>query len=485
MLPTRPTTFASWRSSHWRPMCTRRVRRSSTGSTPGCASRRSRPTPTSRGRRPGLGHLVRRRMARIGLEHVRLLETDGHPAVYADWLHAGLRRPCSCTATTTSSPSIRSTRGSPRRSSPTVRDGQLFARGAVDDKGQVLYHLEVVRALLRPRRAPTGQPQVPRRGRGGGRQPPLRRRCSSASAARLAADVIVVSDTAMWSPGVPSMCAGMRGLVAFYVALRTAIRSTSTPGSFGGAVRNAAHDAAAVAPALHDDARRVSDSGLLRRRAAGDRRRPRHDRLAAVRPGRVPRHRATEPPLAGESGFSTLERIWVRPTAEITGIAVGLRGVRREDDRARRRPRSRSRSAWCPTRIPTRSLSVHGLAPRTKVPDGLAVTCHPRGRGRAGADPVRTTRRCRRRPGWSSGSGVRRPLHARGRLRSRGGARPRARGPGRVPRGRAPRRPDPRTERAHRARPALEGHPRRRRALVRARCGRVPRSPVPSPREQC
>ena len=119
------------------------------------------------------------RMRAVGLEHVRLLETAGHPSVYGDWLHApGAPDRRSSTAITTCSRSTRSTRGCRRRSSPPIATAQLFARGAVDDKGQVLYHIEVIRALLARDGGAAGEPEAPGRGRGGGGQPELRGRCS-------------------------------------------------------------------------------------------------------------------------------------------------------------------------------------------------------------------------------------------------------------------------------------------------------------------
>ena len=78
---------------------------------------------------------------------------------------------------------------------------------------------------------------------------------------RLAADVVVVSDTAMWAPDVPSMCTGMRGLVAFSLELRTATVDLHS-GSFGGAVRNAAHVAAELVTALHDAEGHVTMPGF-------------------------------------------------------------------------------------------------------------------------------------------------------------------------------------------------------------------------------
>ncbi len=262
-------------------------------------------------------------MRTIGLEHVQLLETAGHPSVYADWLHA----PGAPTVLVYGHHDVQPVDPLAEWISPpfepTIRDGQLFARGAVDDKGQVLYHLEVIRALLgQDGRLPVnvkllveGEEEV---------GSPHFEALLTEHRELLRADVLVVSDTAMWSEAVPSMCTGMRGLVAFDVSLRTASGDLHS-GSFGGAVRNAAHVAADLVTALHDadgavtlpdfyadvlampDAVRASIAGL---------------------PFDAETFRATANGAAptGEAGYSTLERIWVRPTAEVTGIAAGYAG---------------------------------------------------------------------------------------------------------------------------------------------------------------
>jgi acetylornithine deacetylase/succinyl-diaminopimelate desuccinylase-like protein len=87
-------------------------------------------------------------LKRIGLEHVELIEGDGHPLVYADWLHARASRRCFATGTTMCSRRSRWMSGSRRRLSRTERDGNIYARGAVDDKGQMWMHVKALESLL-------------------------------------------------------------------------------------------------------------------------------------------------------------------------------------------------------------------------------------------------------------------------------------------------------------------------------------------------
>ncbi len=264
------------------------------------------------------------RMRAVGLEHVRVLETAGHPSVYGDWLHA----PGAPTVVVYGHHDVQPVDPLDAWVSPPFepaeRDGQLFARGAVDDKGQVLYHLEVIRALLaRDGALPVnlkllveGEEEV---------GSPNFEALLTEHRARLECDVVVVSDTAMWSADVPSMCTGMRGLVAFSVALTTATSDLHS-GSFGGAVRNAAHVAAELTTALHDADGRVTLPDFY------DAVRPVTDDVRATIAA-LPFSddefggNAAGAARTGETGFSTLERIWVRPTAEITGIQSGYAGV--------------------------------------------------------------------------------------------------------------------------------------------------------------
>ena len=262
-------------------------------------------------------------MRTIGLEHVQLLETPGHPSVYADWLHA----PGAPTVLVYGHHDVQPVDPLSEWHSPpfepTVRDGQLFARGAVDDKGQVLYHLEVIRALLAEDGALPVNVKLLVEGEEEVGSPHFEALLAQ-HRELLRADVLVVSDTAMWSETVPSMCTGMRGLVAFDVSLRTASGDLHS-GSFGGAVRNAAHVAADLVTALHDADGAVTlpgfyDSVVPMPDAV-------RDSIASL-PFEAEMFRATANGAAptGEAGFSTLERIWVRPTAEVTGIAAGYAG---------------------------------------------------------------------------------------------------------------------------------------------------------------
>jgi acetylornithine deacetylase/succinyl-diaminopimelate desuccinylase-like protein len=263
-------------------------------------------------------------LAEAGLENVTVLSAGGLPAVYGDWLHAGRGRPTVLVyGHHDVQPVDPESLWKTPPFAPEIRDGECFARGAIDDKGQVLYEVEAVRGLLRRdgslpvnvKFLIEGEEEV-----GSPTFEPLLR----AEGARLACDLIVVSDTGMVATDVPSTCVAMRGLVAFDVAITTA-RGDLHSGMFGGAIPNAARVAAELAAALHDDHGRVTIPGFYSAvRPLSD---AEASSLAAVPfDERAWMAQAGVTALEGEAGRTTLERIGSRPTAEIVGISGGYAG---------------------------------------------------------------------------------------------------------------------------------------------------------------
>jgi acetylornithine deacetylase/succinyl-diaminopimelate desuccinylase-like protein len=209
---------------------------------------------------------------------------------------------------------------------PAERDGLVLGRGASDDKGQVLFHSLGLRACL----AASGAAAPPvtvkllvegEEESGSDHFADLLRR----ERERLACDVIVVSDTGMWAADVPSMCTGMRGLAAAEVSLTGPVRDLHS-GSFGGGVPNPLHAMASLLAGLHDAAGRVTLPRFY------DRVRPlsaRERELFARLPFDEKEWLADaghSGAASGEAGFTTLERIWARPTAEVNGMWGGHTG---------------------------------------------------------------------------------------------------------------------------------------------------------------
>jgi len=263
-------------------------------------------------------------LTEAGFEHVEVLDTGGGPAVYGDWLHAGASAP---TALVYGHHDVQPVDPLDEWDSPpfepVIVDGECRARGAIDDKGQVLYEIEAVRGLLRTQGSlpvnvkflVEGEEEV---------GSPHFADLLTAEADRLRCDTAVVSDTGMWSPEVPSTCVGMRGLVAFDVEVRTGTVDLHS-GRFGGAVPNPAHLIARLVAGLHDGDGRVTLPRFYDRVRALT---AAEESSMAALPFDEDAWRALAGVgrLEGEAGWSTLERVGARPTAEVTGIGVGYTG---------------------------------------------------------------------------------------------------------------------------------------------------------------
>lgn len=262
-------------------------------------------------------------MKRIGLEHVRLIETPGNPVVCGDWLHAE----GAPTILFYGHYDVQPVDPLDLWESPpfeaAVRQGEIYARGAADDKGQVFMHCKAVEACLRRAgRLPVnirfvieGEEEI-----GSVHLDAFVREHRD----ELAADVVVISDSPMFDRGVPSICYGLRGLAYLQIDLRGS-RSDLHSGSFGGAVANPAFVLAQVLSRMKDRGGRVTAPGFY-----DDVRPLRAEERAEF--ARLPfnerryRNELGAPKLFGERGYTTLERLWARPTFEVNGLLSGFTG---------------------------------------------------------------------------------------------------------------------------------------------------------------
>src|SRR3954452_10992492 len=173
-------------------------------------------------------------MRRIGLQNVRLIDTSGFPVVYGDWLGAENAPTILFYGHYDVQPVDPLDLWQSPPFEATIRDGEIFARGAADDKGQVFMHLKAIEAHLKQNgRLPVniklileGEEEV-----GSVNLDDFVR----THKADLQADVVVISDSGMFARGVPSICYGLRGLVYFQIDLRGSSTDLHS-GSFGGAV---------------------------------------------------------------------------------------------------------------------------------------------------------------------------------------------------------------------------------------------------------
>ena len=266
---------------------------------------------------------TRDEMSRIGLQKCRLEETPGHPIVYGEWLGA----PGQPTILFYGHYDVQPVDPLHLWTSPpfeaTIRDGEIYARGSADDKGQVFMHFKAVEAHLKQ----NGNLPVNMKFLIEGEEEVGSANLDNFIKSHkdlLTADVVVISDSPMFDRGIPSICYGLRGLTYFQIDLRGS-KSDLHSGSFGGAVANPAMVLAQVLSQMKDKSGRIKIDGF-------------YDDVVELRPEeraeweKLPfnekKYKAElgAPKLFGETGFTTLERTWARPTFEVNGLLSGFTG---------------------------------------------------------------------------------------------------------------------------------------------------------------
>jgi acetylornithine deacetylase/succinyl-diaminopimelate desuccinylase-like protein len=266
-------------------------------------------------------------LSRTGFPTAEVWETPGHPAVFAEWPSDDEGAP---TVVVYGHHDVQPVDPLDLWETPpfepTRRGDGLFARGAVDDKGQVFFHTLGLRAHLAAtgRTSPAVTIKLLVEGEEESGSPHFAAMLRE-HRDRLRADAIVVSDTGMWGRETPSTVTGMRGLITGQVDLHGPDTDVHS-GSFGGAIPNPLTVLTRILAGLHDDDGRVAIPGFY------DDVRELTDEERALF-AKLPFDEATwlgnarSRAVAGERGYTTLERIWARPTAELNGVWGGHTGA--------------------------------------------------------------------------------------------------------------------------------------------------------------
>jgi acetylornithine deacetylase/succinyl-diaminopimelate desuccinylase-like protein len=263
------------------------------------------------------------RLEQAGLQ-ATLEETDGHPLVVGEWRGAGPDAPTLLVYGhyDVQPPEPLELWSSPPFD-PEVRDGRIYARGVADDKGQLFLHVAALELLL----ATTGSLPVNVIVLAEGEEEvgsPNLLPFVERSRNRLAADGVLISDSAMFAEGLPSLLFSLRGLAYTEVRLRGA-RSDLHSGAYGGAVPNPATELARILATLHDGEGRVRIPGFYDDVVEWDAGTRERIRALPFSPEAL-RTEVGAPGLHGEAGFTALERLWIRPTCEVNGLLSGYTG---------------------------------------------------------------------------------------------------------------------------------------------------------------
>jgi acetylornithine deacetylase/succinyl-diaminopimelate desuccinylase-like protein len=259
----------------------------------------------------------------IGMENVEVIPTGGHPLIYADWLHAPGKPTVLCYAHYDVQPAEPLNEWISPPFEPTERNNNIYARGAVDDKGQLWMEIKAIEALMKGHggRLPLnvkliieGEEEV-----GGKSIADYIRK----EKAKLKADFALVCDTELFAPNLPTLCVGLRGLVYTEIEARGA-KVDLHSGMYGGAAPNPFFGLIEIISKLKDAKGKILIPGFYKGVKA-----PSKDELKAWKrlPFKEEHYRKTEvgsKVLTGEPGYSVLYRTWARPTLEVHGMPGGF-----------------------------------------------------------------------------------------------------------------------------------------------------------------
>ncbi len=262
-------------------------------------------------------------MSAAGLES-EVLATPGHPVVLGEWRGAGDDAP---TILIYGHYDVQPAEPLDLWASPpfepTIREGRIYARGSADDKGQLHMHVKALECWLSGAGTLPVNVIVVAEGEEEVGSPNLLPFVEQMRE-RLACDAVVISDSAMFDEGLPSLLFSLRGLAYLEVHARAASGDLHS-GAYGGAVGNPAMALARMLATLHDEHGHVAIPGFYDHVLEWD-----EATRASIRalPFDEAKFRDTvgAPALVGESGYSTLERLWIRPTCEVNGLLSGYTG---------------------------------------------------------------------------------------------------------------------------------------------------------------
>lgn len=267
---------------------------------------------------------VAEKLREAGIEKVKRIPTEGHPLVYGEWMGAPGKPTVLCYGHYDVQPPDPLEEWITPPFEPSLRDGNIYARGAADDKGQMYIHLKAAESFFKTRGAPPvnlkflieGEEEV------GGEAID---RYVRENPGPLRSDVVLVSDTEMFAPGLPTLCIGLRGLV-YTELVATGAAQDLHSGVYGGAAPNPLTGLIRIISQLVSLEHRILVPGF-------------YDEVEAPSPeekaswSRLPfdekeflQDEVGSASLIGEKDFGVLERLWARPTLEVHGIAGGFTG---------------------------------------------------------------------------------------------------------------------------------------------------------------
>jgi acetylornithine deacetylase/succinyl-diaminopimelate desuccinylase-like protein len=281
-------------------------------------------SPENKGDMQTCAKFVADKLKEAGINKVQIFKTEGHPIVYGEWLGAPGKPTVLVYGHYDVQPVDPIDLWNSPPFEPVIKDGKIFARGATDDKGQLFVHIKSVEAYFKSvgslplniKFLIEGEEEI-----GSPHLEPF----IKANKDLLKCDSVLISDTSLFAPGQPTITYGLRGLSYLEVEVTGPNRDLHS-GSYGGSVANPINVLASMISKLHDKNGRITIPGFY------------DDVLQLTKQERANFKKLTfsekkyaadlkVAELAGEKGFTTLERVWARPTLDCNGIFGGFTGA--------------------------------------------------------------------------------------------------------------------------------------------------------------
>lgn len=268
-------------------------------------------------------NFVLNKLTNAGMENARIIETKGHPLVYADWLHAPGKPTVLVYGHYDVQPVDPIELWDSPPFEPTIKGDNIYARGATDDKGQMYMHIKTAEAFFKTKgKLPLnlkfiieGEEEI-----GSGNLEEFVNKNQD----MLKCDAVMISDTSLYGPGIPTLTYGLRGLCYMEVKVTGPNRDLHS-GTFGGGVDNPINVLAEMISKLKDKNGKIKIPGfykdvinLTKKERENFKRLPFSEKQYAKTLG--------VKELKGEKGYTTLERVWARPTLDCNGIVGGFTG---------------------------------------------------------------------------------------------------------------------------------------------------------------
>ena len=271
----------------------------------------------------GCAEFVSENLKKIGLNRVEIFKTEGHPIVYGEWLGAPGKPTILVYGHYDVQPVDPIELWNSPPFEPTIKNGKIFARGATDDKGQVFMHFKSVEAFFKNEGSLPVNIKYIIEGEEEIGSENLNVFLKN-NTDLLKCDVVLISDSSLYGPGIPTLTYALRGLAYLEVEMIGPNRDLHS-GSFGGSVANPINKMAQLISELQDKNGRITIPGFYDDVIKLTKKEKENFKALKFSDKNFAKDLGVDQ-LEGEKGFTTLERLWARPTLDCNGIIGGFTG---------------------------------------------------------------------------------------------------------------------------------------------------------------